>query len=197
MSVSCLCSAPDDKLAQLARAEYDAATDRVRLFFVKPLKFGRIQQPTISAATLTDLAGNPLDGNGDGTPGDSFQILFGRGTNFSIRDSQGDVASLKLTKGGVIDLRQPPGAATPSLTLIGATPGVSVLSGKVKKSRTGDGRVSIASLAGTTGVDLTKLVRCSSAVATRCLDIGVLSAAVVDRVLEHLDWGKVGSGLDF
>ena len=44
--------------------------------------------------TVTDLAGNPLDGNGDGTPGDSY-VFTGDGTNLFYKlngDWNGDMA---------------------------------------------------------------------------------------------------------
>jgi hypothetical protein len=141
----------------------------------------------LSAATLTDARGNILDGDGDFTTGDAHTVLLGRGTKFSIIDAAGDKGSLKLAKGGVMEFRLGLGDAAPNVQLLDVVAGSSALSGKVKKSKTGDGRVTIASLTGTTGVNLEKLVRCSPTVTAGCLDIGVLSAAVVDRLLEERD----------
>jgi hypothetical protein len=61
--------------------------------------------------------------------------------------------------------------------------GSSVLSGKVKKSKTSDGIVAIASLSGTAGVDLAKLARCSPTLTSSCFDIGAVSAMLVDSLL--------------
>jgi hypothetical protein len=81
-----------------ARAEYDPLTNSVTLVSVKPLKMSTFYQIT-ARSTLTDAAGNSLDGNRDGTAGDDLVQTLAIGAKLKYVDASGDTVSMGLKKG--------------------------------------------------------------------------------------------------
>jgi hypothetical protein len=67
----------DDLLIDIASALYDASSLSVTLTLRKPFVVNQLVRLSVRG-TVTDLAGNRLDGNGDGRPGDEFVWVFGR-----------------------------------------------------------------------------------------------------------------------
>ena len=59
-----------------------------------------------SAHGVSDTTGRLIDGNGDGQPGGDYVVVFARGKALSYRDRDGDVVSIKLRGGGVLELSQ-------------------------------------------------------------------------------------------
>ena len=64
------------KKIALKWAQYDAAAGTITLKPRRVIPRGTAFRLTVVAAGLTDAAGNPLDGNGDGMPGDNFRRLI-------------------------------------------------------------------------------------------------------------------------
>jgi hypothetical protein len=67
----------DDLRVTFRRARYDASSLSVTLTLRSPLQSNRSFQLSVHDS-LTDLAGNVLDGDGDGRPGGGFVWRFGR-----------------------------------------------------------------------------------------------------------------------
>ncbi|MBN1541360.1 Ig-like domain-containing protein, partial [candidate division KSB1 bacterium] len=64
-----------DSIAVPASVSWDLANNQVRINPITNLPYS--VQPTLTAkGTIEDLAGNKLDGNDDGTAGDSYEITF-------------------------------------------------------------------------------------------------------------------------
>lgn len=89
-------------------ATYDPATFSVTLVPEKPFnitrKFRQIRVLGRQNLAVRDLAGNAIDGDGDGRPGkDSIEkYTFSRGANVSYGELDGDNVTLKLTGPGRI-----------------------------------------------------------------------------------------------
>lgn len=125
---------------------------------------------------MTDLAGNRLDGNGDGTPGGNFVRSFGLGQTLSYPDSNRDLVTLRLTGGGVMELIRGSDGEGERLRLLGPHAGVSVLSGTVRRPTTGgDGITHVLSLTGITGVQ--------NRLTNPPFVVSQISAVVVDALL--------------
>ncbi|HEX8914867.1 MAG TPA: hypothetical protein VF796_21115, partial [Humisphaera sp.] len=105
---------------------------------------------------ITDLAGNRLDGDGDGRPGDSALFRFAKYFGKKVRyiDADGDKVRLKLNGGGrmlVLVQRNPhPKANSGTALVVWLIDGVtkrSALTGTVTPtSRGGDGRADIGAI---------------------------------------------------
>ena len=105
-----------------------------------------------SAHGVSDTTGRLIDGNGDGQPGGDYVVVFARGKALSYRDRDGDVVSIKLRGGGVLELSQRADGTIQQLRVVGAVPGRSVLSGRVVRSGNGNGRTTLGRISGLSGV---------------------------------------------
>jgi hypothetical protein len=95
-------------LINFTSAVYDEATLTVTLTPVKPFnitrKFRTIRVLGRENQTIRDLAGNRIDGNGDGRPGgDAIEkFTFRRGGRVSYGDPDGDSVSMRLEGPGLL-----------------------------------------------------------------------------------------------
>ena len=95
----------DDRLRALATVRYDAATNTVRLRPTVPLLNGNFFRLVVEGDTgLTTPAGEPIDGDGDSTPGGDFHHIFARGKELKYFDANGDRVVLRVTGGGTMEL---------------------------------------------------------------------------------------------
>ena len=143
----------DDTRLLPKSASYDAASLTITLTPANPLKLDQFVQVGVNGFDkLTDLAGNPLDGNRDGVPGGDFSAIVGRGTKLSYTDGNGDTVSLTLSKGGTMDVLLGPKGDAQHVRLNGTTPG-SALTGTVTKGKKqGDGATHLDLISGAAGV---------------------------------------------
>ena len=166
----------DDMNVALVAALYDAATQTVRLSPVTLLKQRTIYKLTVlGTGNLTDLAGNKLDGNMDGTPGDNCVVGIARGTSLRFLDSNGDSISLKLAGGGAMEMAIGLNGDPLHLRLRDTVAGVSTLTGKVKKGLAGDGVAKVKLASGMNGANNNLL--------SPPVILESISAAVVDLLL--------------
>jgi hypothetical protein len=184
----------DDVMLDVATAAYDDARRTVTLTpqTRKPLKLNQFIRVTAKGTGgVTNLGGAALDGDANNAPGGDFTRSLGLGTKLSFIDPTGDTVALTLKKGGLIELSLP-STGDPTVRLLGTVAGTSTLTGSVKKPRTGggDGRATIASIAGSTGVNTAGLIRCSPTLTLGCFQIGTLAAAVVDSLLTAGDLSR-------
>jgi uncharacterized delta-60 repeat protein len=163
---------------------------QVTLTPTKAIKLGKLTQVAVlGAATpggpppITDLAGNKLDGNADGTGGDNFVTIVARGTKISHVDSNLDTITYSLSGGGVIDLTLSANGDANRVDVRNAA-AASVLTGTVKKPKFGgDGRTNLPIVTGLSAAQ-DRLNRCSPTVTTNCFQPMSPLAAVVDEILE-------------
>lgn len=137
----------DDTQVAYLPPGYDPTTNTVYLNPASPLPTGRQYAVLLKGtgpASLLDLAGNPLGGGAA-----DFVTLFARGVSLNYTDSNGDAVSLRLKKGGFMDLLRKPSGDASLLVVQGTVRGVSTLSGTVTKSRgRGDGVTTIDAIQG-------------------------------------------------
>ena len=101
---------------------------------------------------VSDTTGRLIDGNGDGQPGGDYVAVFARGKTLSYRDRDGDLVSVTLRGGGVLELSQRADGTIQQLRVVGAVPGRSVLSGRVVRSGKGNGKTMLGAIVGLDGV---------------------------------------------
>lgn len=174
----------DDKQLGLEAAEYDEAALTVRLNANprRPLRLNMLLQITAKAEGLTDKAGNLLAGNaGAGT---DYSKILGRGMRLSYVDRTGDNVTLRLSRGGVMELVLGGDGEARELELVNTVTNQSTLSGTVRKPRSGgDGRTTLRSISGMSSV-INRLPTCSESRATACFDVESIEPPVVDFLLE-------------
>jgi hypothetical protein len=139
----------------LRSATYNLSTHTVTLIPEKSLASGlsfKVVVDGTSAHGVSDTTGRLIDGDSDGQPGGDFVVVFARGKALSYRDGDGDVVSIKLRGGGVLELSQRADGTIQQLRVVGAVPGRSVLSGRVVRSGKGNGRTTLGRLVGLNGV---------------------------------------------
>ena len=131
---------------------YNAATDTVTLYPVRPLAAGhfyRIEVDGSGTSPILDLAGNALAGSGAGMTGTNYVALLGQGTTLKYFDQTGNLVTLKVTGGGYLDeIRDTTGNGL-LLTLEGGIPHKTVLSGTVTRNKgKGSGVTTLGTIAG-------------------------------------------------
>ncbi len=99
---------------------------------------------------LTDANGDLLAGS-DGMIGTPFVATFGAGTRIAYTDGGGNVVTLKLARGGLMELFQAPAGSIQQLELIGTIPEKSTLTGSVRHGRR-SGRTALPPISGWAGV---------------------------------------------
>jgi hypothetical protein len=146
------------KTTPLAAATYNPAARSVTLTPAASLPLGRLFRFTIDGSAravlgngLTDLSGGVLAGS-SGVPGTPYVVIFGAGPRLTYLDSQDNTVTLQLRRGGLISFFQQPDGAVQRVSLIGAVPGRSTLSGSVKHGPHSKGRTSLPPIAGAGGV---------------------------------------------
>jgi len=78
-TVDCTGVSGDDEQLLLTGAAWDAGSLELALKLSGSLPEGRYAVMACADSGLTDLAGNPIDGNGDGIGGDDFVFVFDQG----------------------------------------------------------------------------------------------------------------------
>ena len=139
----------------LRSATYNSSTHTVTLIPKKSLASGlsfKVVVDGTSAHGVSDTTGRLIDGNSDGQPGGDYVVVFARGKALSYRDRDGDVVSIKLRGGGVLELSQAADGTIQQLRVVGAVPGRSVLSGRVVRSGKGNGKTTLGRIVGLDGV---------------------------------------------
>jgi len=149
----------DDFTVPLASAVYNPATLQVVLTPALPLQLNMFYRLVVNGnpsntAGVTDSGGNLLDGDANGVNGGVYVALFGVGNRFVYLDRNGDRVTLRLSRGGLMELQRAADGEARQLRLLSPVARRSVLNGSVKGMKGGDGRTSIGTLSGQAGVKL-------------------------------------------
>jgi len=144
---------------QFSSATYDDATHSVTLTPVRPFngaRFFRVLRVIGSGTHLVkDLAGNPVDGNGDGTGGDDAVVRWAMKHNNRIayRDGDGDRVTLILHGRGSLYVFKSTTFFTGAWVFVDHPGSNTVLSGNVNQASNGDGKAVIPELEGAGGIN--------------------------------------------
>ncbi len=142
----------------LHSAAYNSTAQTVTLVPSAPLPLGRFYQITIDGHTspflnngLTDTYGNLLTGS-SGSVGSPFVATFAVGAQLTYADGGGNVVTLKLSRGGLMEMFRSASGSVQRLQLIGVIPRKTTLSGSLKRSPGGSGRTYLPPISGAAGV---------------------------------------------
>ena len=145
----------------LDSATYDPATNAVTVVPRRPFEVRRsfklIRVKGEGRNVLLTAAGTPLDGNNDNRPGGDAIVRYRANARPSLtfREADGDRVTLRLRgPGEILYLAPSKGRSSPTLFFRDTQPIESVLTGKVKKSRRGDGVADIAQVSGTSAAEV-------------------------------------------
>ena len=137
-------------------ASYNAATDQVTLSLARPLTPGvnyRIWINGTPGSGLTDINGVTFDGDNDDTPGGDFYGLISEGRRLTFSDMNGNRATVHVSGGGMVELWREINGNVNQLSVIGAVPNQTTLTGMIRPGKGSDGLVVIPSLLGMEGVN--------------------------------------------
>ena len=143
---------------QFASATYDDATHSVTLAPYKPINarafFRVLRVFGTGAHAIKDLAGNPLDGNSDGTGGDDAVVRWSMKQNKGLRyrDAGGDRVTLSLRGPGRLYVFKANTFFTGAWVFVDRPATRSILTGSVQLGANGDGKAIIPELEGTGGM---------------------------------------------
>ena len=143
-------------------AVYDPATMSVTITphktFTGDKYFRQIRVAGQGDHAIRNTDGVPLDGNGDGKPGDNALLKFHdrRGKHLNFKEVDGDRVSIKLSgPGKIVSMTRRKGQPAPLLFIVGGVPGKTVLSGTIKQGRNGDGMAEIQEISGVSTATVT------------------------------------------
>jgi hypothetical protein len=88
----------NNRVIPLSSATFDPNSLTVALNLAQPLKPKGSYDLVINALNVTDLAGNPLDGDSDGLPGGDYISLIVLGSSLSYIEPDGDLVELHSTE---------------------------------------------------------------------------------------------------
>ena len=137
----------DDSGVTMGVAMYQSSPQIVALTPSQPLPANQFFRLGINGGTsggVEDVGDNVLAGDGT-TPGTSYAAMLARGTSLKYFTPTGDQVSLKITGGGIIDDLLSGSGQGVTLSVVGAVPHRTVLSGTVRKVRGGTGRAYLGS----------------------------------------------------
>jgi len=109
---------------------------------------------------ITDAAGNPFDGDGNGTGGDDVVLTWvcHKGKKITIKEQDGDKVILKLKgPGKLYDIQHNFNARDPMIFIDSANPTKSILTATITQGKKGDGKADIAQISGLSAVQTTLL----------------------------------------
>jgi hypothetical protein len=141
-------------------ATYDPVANTVTLMPAARLSLNHYFEVTVKAAVAGPAMGfrDPLDPS---TVCGDYTAIIGRGTHIHFNDTDGDLVTFGVSKGGVLELdRAPDGSARRLLVLNGVpfqdllNPSTSFVQGSVTKARNGDGLARIPEIDGAGKVQL-------------------------------------------
>lgn len=147
-------------------AVYDDAAKTVTLTPANPFRadkrFRQLRVAGKGERAIKDVAGNSLDGDGNGRGGDNLSQKFKarKGGKLTVKDTDGDRATLRLKGSGrIVSMShwKTKGPPDPLIFLEETDAARSVFSGTVKKARRGDGVVDIEQVTGISTANVTFL----------------------------------------
>ena len=180
----------DDRSIPIGRVEQSPDGTIVALFLAAPVPNGEFVAVGVNGnpGGLTDLAGNLVDGDGDGVAGGSFSTTLSRSNRVEYIDADGDRVILATFGGGGIEVFRNADGSANVVRIVDPVPFRTILRGRVIRARSGDGRATIGRIE---GIDPFGRVR--SALRTPpFIDLSQLTPSAVDDLLSPITLRRRG-----
>ncbi len=130
---------------------YNPVTHTVTIVPSAPLasnQYFEIEVLGTGPTAIRDIAGNILDGAGNGAPGSNYVAYFGQGNKLQYVDTSGNKVSLKLSGPGYLEQVRDSSGDGELLELVGIAPGRTTLSGTVRRVKRSSGRTNLGTITG-------------------------------------------------
>lgn len=141
---------------------YDPQAYVLKLKLAEPLDPAAIREAVIVANgdAILDFDGVPLDGDADGAPGGMAELRYAitRGRSLTVKESDGDSVNLSVRAPVQLVMARRVDGGPVQFWLKGVSAGSTVVKGRVRKSRTGNGKAVIQEISGTKGANLDTIV---------------------------------------
>jgi uncharacterized repeat protein (TIGR01451 family) len=130
---------------------YNPATFTVTIVPAAPLapnQYYRIQVVGSGPTAVRDIAGNLLDGAGNGSAGSNYVASFAEGNKLQYTDSSGNKVTLKLAGPGYLEQIRDASGDGELLELVGEVPHRTTLSGTIHRVKGSSGRTMLGTVTG-------------------------------------------------
>jgi uncharacterized repeat protein (TIGR01451 family) len=135
----------------IASIHYDAAQFAVTIVPQAPIpsgQYAKLQLVGLGPAAVRDIAGNVLDGVGDGVPGSDYTVTFAQGTRLKYFDNAGNTVTLKVRGPGYLQQVLDASRSGIVLNLVGMVPHRTTLSGRIKPHNHSSGQTELGTITG-------------------------------------------------
>lgn len=130
---------PGTDAVAVASAVYDPANHVVLATPAAPLRANMLWTVIVNGegpGAVADLAGNPLNSTLGSIPGRDQVETVARGKRLRYLDENGTLVTLRITRGGVLDLNLSADGRAKRLQVVGGAPRRTVVTGMVRRRRT-------------------------------------------------------------
>jgi hypothetical protein len=135
----------------IGSVSYNPATFTVVVVPAVPLpanQYVQIQVVGTGPTAVRDIAGNILDGNGNGSAGSNYVASFAVGNKLQYVDSSGNRVTLKLSGPGYLEQIRNARGDGELLEIVGEVPHRTALSGTIHKVKRSSGRTMLGEVTG-------------------------------------------------
>jgi uncharacterized repeat protein (TIGR01451 family) len=135
----------------IGSVNYNPATFTVAIVPAVPLaanQYVQVQVAGTGPTAIRDIAGNLLDGNGNGSPGSNYVASFAEGNKLQYVDSSGNKVTLKLSGPGYLEQIRDANGNGVLLQIVGEAPHRTAISGTIHKVKRSSGRTMLGAVTG-------------------------------------------------
>jgi hypothetical protein len=135
----------------LRAISYSSATDSVTIIPTAPLGMNQYFQIVVlgtGPTAIRDIAGNILDGAGNGVPGSNYVAWFAQGNKLQYTDSGGNQVKINLNGPGYLEQIRDSSGDGELLEIVGAVSHKTALSGSVRRVKRSSGQTQLGAITG-------------------------------------------------
>jgi uncharacterized repeat protein (TIGR01451 family) len=135
----------------IASIRYDSAQFAVTIVPQAPIpsrQYSQIQLVGLGPAAIRDIAGNILDGDGNGVPGSDYTVTFAQGTRLKYVDNGGNTVTLKVRGPGYLQQVLDASGSGIVLNLVGMVSHRTTLTGRIKPHKRSSGQTDLGTITG-------------------------------------------------
>lgn len=135
----------------IATISYDPTHFTVTIVPQAPIPSGQYSQIQVvgtGTEAIRDIAGNLLDGAGNGTPGTSYLATFAQGSRLRYVDNSRNIVTLSVRGPGYLEQILTGNGMGVALDLVGMVPNRTTLKGRIKAEKGGSGQTDLGTISG-------------------------------------------------